>query len=147
MDILIVIFFATFKFALTFPLAIYTLHFNFWETLVYINTGGAIGVFFFAYLYKYLIILWNRIFPKLKDSRCTRSRKTFSKRNRRLVHIKQKYGMAGIAILNPVLLSIPVGVFLMVKYYPRKRSIFLYLISGQVVWSFLYTVFYFNLFR
>lgn len=145
MEILTVIFFGTFKFALTFPLAIYSLQFRFWETFLWINVGGILGVYFFAYLFAYLIRIWNRLFPGAAANRKNRERKVFCKRNRRIVAIKKKYGMTGIALLNPVILSIPIGVFLMVKYYPRNKAKLGYLITGQIVWSLLYCLFYYEI--
>jgi hypothetical protein len=52
-----------------------------------------------------------------------------------------KYGLWGIVILNPVLLSIPVGSFLMVKYYGLKMKNLLWLVAGQVAWSLVYVLF------
>ena len=59
-----------------------------------------------------------------------------------MVRIKQKYGLIGIALTTPFLLSIPVGVFLVVRYYRASRVKFLYLIASNVLWSVIYTGFY-----
>ena len=56
--------------------------------------------------------------------------------------IKIKYGLFGIVVLSPVLLSIPLGSFLTVKYYGIKKTNVLWLIAGQVLWSFAFTFFY-----
>ena len=69
-------------------------------------------------------------------------KKTFTRRNRRIVRIKQKYGLTGIALITPLLLSIPVGVFLVVRYYHSSKSKFLYLIAANLIWSIIYTGFY-----
>ncbi len=59
-----------------------------------------------------------------------------------MVRIKQKYGLIGIALSTPFLLSIPVGVFLVVRYYSASRTKFLYLIASNFLWSVIYTGFY-----
>jgi len=59
-----------------------------------------------------------------------------------MVRIKNQYGLIGIALTTPLLLSIPVGVFLVVRYYRASRVKFLYLIASNVIWSLIYTAFY-----
>jgi hypothetical protein len=141
MKALLIIISATWKFAATFPVAIYGFKMTFIETLVYTNIGGIIGIIASVLLTKGIIYLWN--LPKSKKQKNRKKqRKTFTKRNRRLVKLKIKYGMAGIAFLTPVLLSIPLGTFLTAKYYGHKKSSYLYLVFGQVGWSFVYTIIY-----
>jgi len=138
---LTIIFFSTWKFAATFPVAIYVMGMSFTETLVYTNIGGIIGTLLSVYFSRFLIHVWKTYWPeKIKLSR--KPRKIFTKRNRRFVKLKSNYGLIGIVLLSPVVLSIPVGSFLTVKYYGnRNRNIF-YLIAGQVFWSVVYTLFY-----
>jgi hypothetical protein len=139
---LTIIFFCTFKFAATFPVAIYLAKMTPVQTLVYTNTGGALGTFIFMYLSEFLIRMWNMYWPhRLKRNK--KKRKVFTPKNRRIVSIKMKYGLWGIVILNPVLLSIPVGSFLIVKYYGLKMKNMLWLLAGQVAWSLIYVVFYY----
>lgn len=144
-QILLTIFFSSFKFAATFPLVIVKFEFSFAETLLWTNVGGIIGIYFFAYLSESLLDWWKRTFgrsrgapPEVKP----KVKKTFTKRKRRMVRIKQKYGLIGIALTTPFLLSIPVGVFLVVRYYRASRVKFLYLIASNVLWSVIYTGFY-----
>lgn len=59
-----------------------------------------------------------------------------------MVKIRKRYGLYGIVVLSPVILSIPVGSFLMVKYYGTHKSNIIWLIAGQVFWSLVYTWFY-----
>ncbi len=69
-------------------------------------------------------------------------KKVFTNKNRRIVRIKQRYGLIGIAMITPLLLSIPVGTFLMIRYYQRSRFKFIALIASNIVWSVIYTLFY-----
>jgi hypothetical protein len=139
---LTIIFFCTFKFAATFPVAIYLVKMTPLETLLYTNTGGILGTFIFMYLSEFLIRIWNKYWPQ-RLKRNKRKKQVFTARNRRIVRIKTKYGLWGIVILNPVLLSIPLGSFLMVKYYGLKIKNMLWLLAGQIAWSLVYVLFYF----
>lgn len=138
---LTIILLCTFKFAATFPLAIYAMKMSFPETLLYTNIGGILGVVVFVFFSDLLIRAYNNYWPEnLKIKK--KSKTIFTKRNRLLVKIKVKYGLYGIVILNPVILSIPVGSFLMVKYYGTHKLNIIWLIAGQVFWSLIYTWFY-----
>jgi len=140
---LTIIFFASWKFAATFPIAIYVMKMTVAKTLIYTNIGGILGAFVFLYLSEFLIRMWNKYWPdRLKFHR--KARKTFTRRNRNIIKIKSRYGLWGIVILSPVILSIPVGAFLMVKYYGLKLTNIVWLLTGQIVWSLLYTLFYFQ---
>ena len=130
---------------MTFALAVLKFHFSFMETLLWTNLGGIIGIYFFAYLSEKLIAWWNRTFRKRRRARLEEKRKlkkVFTKRNRRIIRIKQQYGLVGISIATPFLLSIPVGVFLVVRYFRSVKTRFIYLILANLVWSVIYTAFY-----
>ena len=144
-QILLTILFSSFKFAVTFPLVIIRFEFSFWETILWTNVGGILGIYFFAFLSERMINWWKRAFRRsnrkiLEDEQ--QVKKVFTRRNRRIVRIKKKYGLVGIAMITPFLLSIPVGVFLVVRYYHASKSRFLYLIAANLIWSVIYTGFY-----
>ena len=144
-QIILTIFFSSFKFAATFPLVIIQFKFSFAETILWTNVGGIAGIYFFAFLSEKLLAWWKRAFHTsnrhiLEDEQ--QEKKIFTRRNRRIVRIKQKYGLAGIALTTPLLLSIPVGVFLVVRYYHTSKSKFLFLIASNIIWSVIYTGFY-----
>jgi hypothetical protein len=136
-----IVFFCTWKFAATFPVAVYAMNMSVFEILLYSNIGGIIGVFFFSYVWKFLIDLWITHQPET-FKRYKKKKKIFTRRSRLFAKIRNRYGLPGIVILSPVILSIPVGVFLAVKYYGRKKSTMAWLIAGQIVWSVIYTFFY-----
>lgn len=141
MDILFIILSSTWKFAVTFPIAVYVFNMSFFQTIVYTNIGGLLGIIIFRYLSIGLIKLYIAFWPeKLKRERKTV--KIFTKRNRRLVWLKAQYGLYGIVVLTPVFLSIPVGTFLVAKYYRHNKSGYIYLLVSQLIWSVIYTFFY-----
>lgn len=139
MNAILIIFSSTWKFAATFPVAVYLFKMSFTETILYTNIGGFIGIIVSLFFSKGLILLWNKIFPGKTSSR-VKQKKKFTKSNRRLVQIKTKYGMPGIAILTPVLLSIPLGTFLTAKYYGQRKTNYMLLVISQLGWSFVYTI-------
>lgn len=144
-QIILTVLLSSVKFAMTFPVVILEFQFGFFKTIFWTNIGGIVGIYFFAYLSQMLIDWWNRTFrPKKKAGSAERSgtKKVFTKRNRRIVRIKQRYGLIGIAASTPFLLSIPVGTFLVVRYYRSVKARFLCLILSNVVWSVIYTGFY-----
>ena len=141
MKALTIIFFCSWKFAATFPIAVYAMHMSVVETLIYTNIGGILGAVISFYFSGFLIKMWNKYWPEnLKFHR--KESKIFSRRNRRFVYIKMKYGLPGIVILSPVILSIPLGAFLAAKYYGNRVKNIVWLIAGQILWSLIYTLFY-----
>jgi hypothetical protein len=117
---------------------------TFLQTIFYTNIGGLLGIIASAILSKGLIKIYISFWPdKLK--RKIKNGKKFSRRNRLLVNLKKKYGLLGIAFLTPVLLSIPLGTFLVAKYYGQSKKSYGYLLFSQLIWSFVYTVFYFEI--
>ncbi len=144
-QILLTIFFSSFKFAATFPLVILQFEFSFAETILWTNLGGIAGIYFFAFLSEKLITWWNRTFRISKRKAPEdelKGKKIFTKKNRRIVRVRQKFGLPGIAFVTPLLLSIPVGVFLVVRYYNNSKIKFFYLIFSNLIWSLSYTAFY-----
>ena len=138
---LAIIFFCTWKFAATFPVAIYVMKMSFVETLIYTNIGGILGAVTFLTFSAFLIRMLNKFWPEGVIFH-KKKRKIFTKANRSFVRIKIKYGLLGIVILSPAVLSIPVGSFLAAKYYGTKPKVYFLLITGQLLWSVIYTVFY-----
>jgi hypothetical protein len=137
---LTIIFFSSWKFAATFPVAVYAMKMSFAETLLYTNIGGLLGMIISVFLSDVILKLWQQYWPdKLKINK---NKKIFTPASRRLIRIKKRYGLPGIVTLSPVLLSIPLGAFLTVKYYGINARNLIWLASGQLLWSILYTLFY-----
>jgi len=137
----IVILSSTWKFAATFPVAIYLFKMSFLETILYTNIGGFLGAMFFIFISKSVIRLYDTLMSQNRRNK-KKPKKIFTKKNRRLVIIRKKYGLPGIVFLTPVLLSIPVGSFLIVKYYGEVKKAFLYLMISNAAWSLVYTLIY-----
>jgi hypothetical protein len=72
----------------------------------------------------------TRLFRKLKPDV-----PVSTKRKRLLVKLRNRYGFVGIIIATPVLLSIPLGAFLLNRYYSRKKHVFAYMVLSILSWS------------
>lgn len=110
------------------PLAI-ALNFSFMETIVITSAGGLIGTLAFVYLSEWLIRAWGIFFPRSKKAR------VFTKRNRMIVRVKNKFGLMGLSLLTPLFFSIPIGSFLAVRYYRNKGLIVAHMALSILLWS------------
>lgn len=63
----------------------------------------------------------------------------FTPRNRRIVKLWQQFGLSGIAILTPILLSIPVGTFLATRLEKKRLKILLYMSIAIFFWAIIIT--------
>ena len=83
-----------------------------------------------------VVIKWFRKIDMLPPAK---EKKQFnSKKKRSYVRLK-KYGFYGLAVITPVIISIPIGSFLLMRFYPRRKRKILTLIVSQVSWSFILT--------
>ncbi len=57
-------------------------------------------------------------------------KKKFTKTNKFIVRIKQKFGIIGVAFFAPFLLSIPIGSIITAKFYGKERRTFPLIILG-----------------
>jgi hypothetical protein len=144
--------------------------FSWLEANIYAIIGGMIGVTLFMHISDWLIGMWDRfrhfyfrqkkktieIFSKpvadteealeihyqYVDSHLPPPRKVFSSRSRRVVRIWKKYGLIGLAALTPVVFSIPIGTFFMVRLEKNRNRIFLYMLVSVTCWSLILTTFF-----
>jgi hypothetical protein len=150
-----VVLLASVKYFLTIPYAL-LIGMDYEMAVAAIIIGGISGFFFFYYLLKPVTGLFKsfkpftcRIMPEVIRNRfsgfCSnwlnpRKKVFFSRRSRTIVKIKRNYGMWGIIIATPVLLSIPVGAFLARHYYRGHRKIVLYMLMSIAGWGILFSV-------
>jgi ABC-type antimicrobial peptide transport system permease subunit len=124
---------------------------NYGQAVISVLIGGIGGFLFFYYLSHKVIIAFHYIkpqickfIPKSIKSRyrvfCMRfsqkePSRIFSRKSRFIVRIKSTYGFWGIIIATPFVLSIPVGAFLMSRYYAHRRHIIPLMILSIVSWA------------
>ena len=105
-------------------------------------SGAILGTIVFTYLSAGILKWWNQLKEKWFTSK--HPKKIFTKSNRRVLRIKQRFGLTGIAILTPIFLSIPIGAFLAERFYKDKKKVIGYLSTSALFWCFtLYFIYLF----
>ncbi len=164
-EIIILILISSIKFIFAFPVAKVE-KFSFHETILYTSAGGILGILFFGFitdelikLYKWFIHVYMHNHPnvrrKLKAIKIyfrklfpLKKRNIFSKRTKRFIRIKNSCGLYGIAILTPLLLSIPIGTFLAIRFYKRTKKTIFILSLFVIIWSLIFSsIIYFTSIR
>ena len=90
--------------------------------------GGTIGIVVFTYLGTFIQTWFIKHFPQYFGKKFTRT-------NRFLVSIKQKFGLGGIAAFTPIVLSIPVGVLFALALTHDKKKIMFSMIVSMLFWA------------
>ena len=125
------------------PAAIFA-RYPFFKAVTITTAGGVTGAIVFANLSQWALVRWHSFrlkhFPyhKHKPNKILDSK---------FVHrIKDKWGLAGIAFFTPFFLSIPIGTYLAVHFYPDKQKVISYMLVSITAWDFalcyLYNHFY-----
>lgn len=154
------------KFVLGPPLAYLDPRYNlsFIETVIYCVIGGMLGVIAFTFISREISLFWHwikrntkKLFKKKEFFsepvadvpgnlevhydylRKNEKPKLFTKRNRRIVRIWNKYGLFGIAAITPVILSIPIGTLVANSFENNKRKILIYMFFSVLFWSVAFT--------
>jgi hypothetical protein len=115
-------------------------NFSFFKSMLITISGGVTGVIAFAYLSSWLT---ERLKKKKKPSK---PKKKFTITNKIIVYVKKYFGLIGLSIITPLILSIPLGVFLAVRYYHDKWKVIRYMMVSVTVWA-VALYFFFNSFR
>ncbi|MFA5327540.1 MAG: hypothetical protein WC384_07095 [Prolixibacteraceae bacterium] len=147
---------ASVKYVLTFPYAM-LIGLTFQQTLIAVTLGGITGFFFFYHFSGFAIkrfhhvkIFLRKYIPysiRLKYRQLlvwrknVTGEKVFSRRNRFIVSFRSKFGLAGIIILSPVILSIPIGAFLLNKYYSKHKLARPYMVLSIISWTAVFVAF------
>jgi len=132
---------------------------NEWETIFFLEAGGILGFLFFYYLFGFLFkelkLLWPFVYRftpvlfkvrfemwvKRQKSNRINARK-FTKRNKMIIQMRKRYGMWGLVILSPIILSIPLGALLGNKYFKHNHQFMPYMILSIVVWGIVSVAFF-----
>ena len=147
---------ATVKYVVTFPFAL-IIGLNFQQTLVAVTLGGIVGFFFFYHMSSFAITKFHHLktflrkhsppvvrlkFRQLMSWRKKLSgERVFSKRNRFIAGLRAKYGLLGIVVLSPLILSIPIGAFLLNKYYSKHKLAKPYMVLSIISWTAVFVAF------
>ncbi len=137
----------------------YGLKLNTWEALFFIEAGGILGFlfyyYFFGFLFKEIKLLWPLVYnftPVLFKVRFENWRvvrrtqmgqaRKFTKRNKTIVLLRRKFGIWGVVILSPIILSIPLGALLGSKYFKHNKHFIPLMIFSIAIWGVLSSAFF-----
>ncbi len=108
-------------------------------TVITMITGGVLSFIVYYNLTTLLLMLgkyvkplliktfpdsWNKKYVRwlIKRKEKRKHKKKFTRRNRFIVRFKRSYGMYGIILLTPWLLSLVLGAILLRKYYGNRKE-------------------------
>lgn len=147
---------ATVKYVLTYPYAL-LIGLNFQQTLISVTLGGLAGFFFFYHFSGFAIRQFHHVktfawkhspmflrhkFRQLVAWRKkTTGERVFTRRSRFIVKFRAKYGLIGIIVASPIILSLPIGAYLLNKYYPKHKLAKPYMVISILSWTAVYVVF------
>lgn len=66
-------------------------------------------------------------------------KKIFTPFRRRIIRIKNKFGIIGIAIVTPCIISIPIGSILAARLFQNKVKVLTAMFISTVAWAFILT--------
>ncbi len=122
------------------PAAVVLFDFHFLKVFAVTCSGGITGNILFTYVSAGILKWWE----KFKEKKFSSKKKVFTRSNRRIIKIKRRFGLFGIAFFTPILLSIPLGAFIAERFYKNKKKVITALSVSVVSWSIaLYFLFLF----
>jgi len=116
---------------------------TFWETVFISSLGGMTGIVFFYYFGHMVFVAFDNW--KAKKRKQVKEKKVFTKKSRMVINVKNKFGLYGLTLLTPSILSIPIGCVIAAKFYFDNRLTLPLLLIFSVVWSFILSIFSFYL--
>lgn len=147
---------ASVKYVFTFPFAL-LIGLNFQQTLISVTLGGLAGLYFFYHFSGFAIKRFHHVKTFLRKHlplsirmkyrhfltwrKDVTGERVFCKRNRYIVLFRTKFGLPGIVILSPIVLSIPFGAFLLHKYYSRHKFALSYMVLSILSWTAVFVAF------
>lgn len=114
------------------PLAGVALGLAWLETAICTTVGMMLSVVVVTYAGTALMAFWQRY--------RSGPPKRFTKRTRLAVHIWQRSGLAGIALLTPVILTPIGGTVLAVSFGVKRGQILLYMLISAAFWAVVQTL-------
>jgi hypothetical protein len=103
--------------------------YTYFEIVLTLIIGGFTGILFFYFFSNWVNKVLNKLLKKKKE------KKIFSKKVRRFINIKNKYGLIGIALITPLVISIPVGSFIASRFFAKNKYTLLFMLGGVLFWA------------
>lgn len=124
------------KFFVAFPIAL-QYHFNWLSIFITTSLGGITGILCFAFLSYEIIKMYDWFRKKFFKNKPPKKKSVSIRKKRVYIKIKSQFGLWGIAILTPFILSIPIGTFLAVRFFGATKKTILILIFFLIFWAFV----------
>ena len=123
------------------PSAIILFKFDFLKVFIVTVSSGMFANIMFTYFSASLIKWWDA-YKERKNLFVKKN--IFTKGNRRIIRIKNKFGLKGLAFITPIFPGIAIGAFIAERFYKDKFKVIMYLNISVVFWSLtIYFLFYF----
>ena len=97
--------------------------------------GGILGVIIFYYLSNAIAFIFFKLLKAILGKKLPDKPRIFTWKNRMIVNTVRKYGLLGVAVITPILLSIPLGTFIAARYFHDRKQVLKYLCASVVFWS------------
>lgn len=120
---------------------------SFVPSLIVTTAGGLLGIFLFVYLGNYLKHIYQlaayaiqRLYKspaKIEADKSSVIPRKFTWQNKLIIKIKRRFGLLGIAVVTPCIISIPVGCLVASHFFADKKKVLLYNIVSLLIWSLL----------
>ncbi len=137
---------------------------GFWYNFFALIAGGTLAFMTYYHFSKIVLVLSTRLGPvfksalpdswyearqrrKIKRQIRRSQRRKFTWWNKFMIKFRRHYGMWGIILLTPVFLSLPVGAFLLRKYYIDNRKSVPLALLFIVIEGFMLCVIYSYMFK
>jgi hypothetical protein len=114
------------------PAAGIAMGYSFLKTVLITSGGGSASVLFFYYFGRFVIQSYRKIFPKNPTDAGKNMQPSTKKKI--IINFKNKFGLNGLAIASPILISIPLGAVVASRFFKQKRTP-IFFIFWVVIWS------------
>lgn len=144
---LLIFLFCMVKFVVAVPSGYATLDLAFIPFVLFTTAGGVSGVLAFSFFSNYIFQAWDYVLSSLGFKVIhAKPKRRFTRASRIYTKIIKNYGLIGLALITPTIISIPVGTILACKLFPDKRKVIIALSISVLLWSIFMSslLFYFN---
>jgi len=118
--------------------------FSFGKTVLITSCGGCAGVLFFYYTGFLLTEKMRELLLRVKLLPAAKPQSTeteLSLKKSLVTRVRHRFGMIGLAVLTPAVISIPIGSVVSARFYRGNRYMLLLLLLSTVLWCFVLTYF------
>ena len=112
-------------------------HFNFKEAFLITTAGGFIGILVFTFIGEIIAYGWRKLmrFFRKPLHKEYKPRRKFTWLNKFIIRTKIGFGLFGIVITTPLIISIPIGTFMAHRFSRRKEKNIFFLLLSVLFWS------------